>query len=70
MKKNILTNIIKIQDKLTLNYTIQTQSQTNIISKLETQSQVNQNKEDFKAETAFPERYRDVPAGIFRTGRN
>ena len=36
MKKNILTNIIKIQDKLTLNYTIQTQNQTNIISKLET----------------------------------
>ena len=36
MKKNILTNIIKIQDKLTLNYTIQAQNQTNIISKLET----------------------------------
>ena len=36
MKKNInLTSIIKIQDKLTLNYTIQTQNQTNIISKLE-----------------------------------
>ena len=43
-KKNInLTSIIKIQEKLTLNYTIQTQSQTNIISKLETQPQVNQN---------------------------
>ena len=38
MKNNIyknLTNIIKIQDKLTLNYTIQTQNQTNIISKFE-----------------------------------
>ena len=59
-----LTSIIKIIDKLTLNYTIQTQSQTNIISKLETQSQVNQN-EDFKAGMVQPERYRDVPAGIW-----
>ena len=63
MKKK-LTSIIKIQDKLTLNYTIQTQSQINIISKLETQPQVNQNKEDFKAETAHPEWFRDVLAGF------
>ena len=55
-----LIRIIKIQDKLILNYTIQTQNQTNIISKLEKKSEINQNKEDFKAETAHIERNRDV----------
>ena len=51
-------------NKLNLNYIIQTQNQTNIISKLEKKSQINQNKEDFKAGTAHPERSWDVPDGI------